>query len=305
MGDTLSVKFNNQFHHPVTAYALQIGGWLPLPFCSASMLLVDRNVTGILTAISRGSVRGDIEANKWWLEFLNSQTFFVNPLLCAVEGSTRSSPSYEEFCLAFAEARAVLQKGLPRARVIDYEEQHYRAAYEIVKSFALRYEAEVSFLLRVAPIIAERHRDNILLQVEQQICELAASTGVTLRSLPLIAALSCLYEPRDGAEPRIGRGVLKPNGTYSEEQAHNAIADLRALETLVVVNSLGGPSAAFCTRDKYLAALWCGMQIANSEWQAGVMIFSSAPTQQLFPRLTLEQHGALLQRLKNNGQTTF
>lgn len=301
MGDTLSLKLDIQFHHPVTAYALQIGGWLPLSFCSTPMLLVDRNVTGILTAIDSGSVRSDIEANKWWLEFLNSQTFFVNPLLCAIEGVTRSSPSYEEFCLAFAEAQAILRKGLPRAQVIDYEEQHYQAAYEMVKSVALRYAAEVRFLVGVAPIIAERHRDSVLLHVEQQICELAASTGVTLQSLTLIAALSCLYEPRDGAEPCIGRRVLKPTGAYSEEQAHNAIADLRALEILVAVNSLGGPSVAFCTRDKYLAALWCGMQIANPEWRDGAMTFSTRPTQQLFPRLTLDQYSALLQRLQSSG----
>lgn len=300
MVDTLSVKFNITFHHRVTAYALQMGGWLPLAFCSAPMLLVDRNVTGMLRAIDRGEVRGDIEANEWWLEFLNSQSFFVNPVLCAIEGKSRSSPSYEEFGSAFVEARAVLQKGLPKARIIDYEEKHYRAAYEIVKGFTLRYEAEVRFLVSVAPMIAERHRDNVLPRVERKICELAVSCGLSLRSFPLITALSCLYEPRDGTEPRIGRGVIKPSRIYSEEQAHNAIADFQALETLVAVNLLGGLNSAFCTRDKYLAALWCGMQISDLGWRGGVMTFSITPIQKLFPRLNLGQHNALLKRLWSN-----
>ena len=299
MAESISVKFNIQFNHPVAAFALQIGGWLPLAFCFAPILLVDRNVTAILAAIGRGSDRADLAANSWWLEFLNSQTFLVNPLLCAMEGGTQSPPSYREFCLSFEQARAILANAMPRARIIDYKEEHYVAAYEIVQSFALRYEAELKFLLGVAPMIVERHRESALMRTEREMLQVAFVSGVQRESLVTLAALSCLYEPRDGSEPRIGRGILKPSEAYSEELAHNAIADLRALEVLAAVNALYSQSAAFCTRDKYLAAFWCGIQVTHPQWRDGAVTFGITLRRQLFPRLNPEQFVALLERLQD------
>ena len=57
-----------KFHQPVTAYALQIGGWLPLALVSAPILLVDRNIVGTAKQIATHSTRSDLEANKWWFQ---------------------------------------------------------------------------------------------------------------------------------------------------------------------------------------------------------------------------------------------
>ena len=293
----LSLKI--RFKQPMTVYALQIGGWLPLAVASCPLLLVDRNIVSIIKEIAKGSPRSDLAANNWWLSFLNSSNYKINPVLCAMEGDTRTSPSFEEFRASFDEARSQLSAALPNAQIIMFGEEHYRAAYETVQDFAERYNAELDFLMQVAPWLFMRNRGSNLMQVEQDLLQLASDLGLDKLSLVVIAALSCLYEPRDGLEPLIGRNIIKPKMKFSAQQAHNAISDLRALEFLASANALNGPPSAFCTRDKYLAAFWCSIQVAAPTWHGGRISFGVTMDDQLFPRLKPQELEAMWERLKN------
>jgi hypothetical protein len=283
----------------MTVYALQIGGWLPLAVTSCPLLLVDRNIVSIMKEIAKGSSRADLASNNWWLSFLNSSSHTINPVLCAMEGDTRTSPSFEEFRASFDDARAQLLTALPNAQIVMFGEEHYRAAYETVQDFAERYNGERDFLMEAAPRLFMRNAEPNLMQVEQELLQVASDLGLDKLSLVVIAALSCLYESRSGLEPLIGRNIIKPRRKFSAQQAHNAIADLRALELLVSANALNKPSTALCTRDKYLAAFWCGIQVATPKWQGVRMSFDITVDDQLFPRLDPQELAALWERLKN------
>jgi len=286
-----------RFHQPMTVYALQIGGWLPLAMVSCPLLLVDRNIVSVLKEIAKCSARSDLAANHWWLEFLNSPGHTINPVLCAMEGAQQTTPSFQEFCKSFDEARAQLATAFPKAQIVVFGREHYQAAYETIEDFALRYNAERDFLIKVAPRLFMRNAERSLIGIEQEILRTATDLGLDKLSLLVIAALSCLYE--DGTKPLIGRKIIKPTKKFSPKAAHNAIADIRALELLISGNALAGPSTALCTRDKYLAAFWCGIQAAIPKWQKTRMSFRVTLDEQLFPRLNPLELDALLDRLKN------
>lgn len=281
-----SLKMNIKFHQPVTAFALQIGGWLPLAFVSAPILLVDRNVIGMAKQIIKKSPRSDVETNKWWFKFINSSSVLLNPVLCAMEGNNKRVPSMEEFHEQFDDAALALTKGFPTARVIEFAEKHYQASYEIICQLSKRYMAEQHFLLQAAPIVANRYKDHKLQGIEQRILDIASNMGIFESPLVLLAVLSCLYEPKDGAEPLIGKNLIKPTEHHHESKAHNALSDLRALEMLISANTLGGPEVAFCTRDKHLVAFWCAIQASNIKRNKDTVKFEINITEQLFPRLT-------------------
>lgn len=124
--------------------------------------------------------------------------------------------------------------------------------------------------------------------------------GLSKTSLILICTLSCLYERNDGAEPLIGRNIIKPCESYSNGDAHNAISDLRALEMLAAMNGLNIGCVSFCTRDKYLAAMWCGLKVSSPKWSGNQFTYSINPDVSLFPRLTKSDVSDLVGELKNS-----
>lgn len=296
-GGTLT--FSITFDHPVKVWALQMGGWLPLPFCTAPMLLVDRNVTSALMAIRDNPNLPGTDAQRWWLDFINSEQFTVNPLLCAMEGKTRSVPTLAEFRQAFEEASQVLALGLPRTRLVTYTDVHFNAVFDTITRLAERYSSEVKFLLQVVSMIVDRQPMVNLAKIEHDIFNAACLNRLRPQSLVVVAVLSCLYEPQDGSEPRIGRGVLRPSKFFTEQDAHNALSDLRALEMLAAVNALSGVNAALCTRDKYLAAFWCELAIRNPKYVDDSACFVAKPSNQLFPRMSESEFAKLVQRLQD------
>ncbi len=293
-----TLKFRIKFNHPITAYSLEIGGWLPLAFTSCRILLVDRNILSILSQLSTPYRRDDLEANDWWISFLNTPDHIINPILYAMEGNSQAVPSFDDFCSSFRHATKELCLKLPKSHIINYEEQHYRAAYAIVQDLGSRYEAEQAFLLDIAPHIAERSSYAQLSALEKMVFAACKNAGLSKSSLVVLAALSCLYEKKDGSEPLIGRNIIKPAHNYDLRQTHNALSDLRALEVLIAVNALNGGGAALCTRDKYLAAFWCSLRIANATWQKDIVKSDAGFGEELFPRLNQTQLSALVARLR-------
>ncbi len=293
-----SVNFNLKFHQPVTAYALQLGGWLPLALTSARILLVDRNIVGLVDQISGNSPREDLTANRWWFEFIDSSSVVLNPLLCAMEGRNQRIPSFHEFREQFDQARETLIRGFPKAYVVSFSSREYVAAYEIIRNLVSRHLLEKKFLLKISPLILNRRANNDLRRVENEIYQIAKSVGIVDLTLVLIAALACLYESRNGTGPQIGRKLLKPSQRYNEALAHNALSDLRALELLLAINTLEGPQVAFCTRDKYLTAFWCAIQANDVKRANSNVKFNLMAGPQLFPRLDLKELKELEKRIK-------
>lgn len=293
---TLTLDINHP--HPVTAFALQIGGWMPLYLVSASMLLVDRNIVGMAEKILSGSCRKDVEANQWWLEFINSSSVKLNPILCAMEGNSQSVPTYNEFVEQFNKSSKILKQAFHNAQVIEYTDIHYNAAYDLITELSKRHAAEQNFLVNVVPLIIHRYKEHELQKIEEKILKQASKSEIAEISFVLLAVISCLYEEKNGGGPRIGRKIIKPSKIYTKDMAHNALSDLRSLELLISVNTLNNKNIAFCTRDKNLTAFWCGIQNMNAHRVEDNVTFNFEPGQQLFPRLSPDGVLKLAARLK-------
>jgi hypothetical protein len=211
----------------------------------------------------------------------------VNPLLCALEGGHRSSPSYDEFVQEFEQASAAISRDLPHAKLLRFAEPHFRAAYDFVMGLHRHSRPATAFLLQVAPILAPGVSTKDLRAVEEQLLTLARQHGLATTSLSVVAALSCLYESNAATSLQVGRDLLKPAQLRSEADSYNVLADLHAVEIALQSRRLApGEAWHLCTRDRGLAGLWCGLQLGQVRETGATPEFVAKPTRALFPRLT-------------------
>ena len=255
---TCSMKINTRitFNEPVVCYALVDGGWLPPPFVIPRNLLVDRNVVSQLKKIKLRVQRDDLYQFKWWLQFFKGGTLF-NPLLYAIEGCSKTTPSFEQFTNAFDEGSAEIASQFQGSRVVTYGKALYEAAYKaLVEDIKEQSAQETAFLLETIPRILEPVKTERRKNVEAGILDAASKRGLYQSSLIVIAVLTCLYD--QGSPNAAGRGVLKPRKDYSENDAFNAIADLNNLELFIRCRG-ELRSFALCTCDWALALFWCGL----------------------------------------------
>ena len=286
-----------KFKKPVKVWVLQVSGCSLIQFTNVGILMVDRNITSALAKLTEHPNRTDMDVERWWLNHLNSESYVLNPVLCAIEGRTRSSPSYTEFCDELNAAKGILASGLPKARLIEHTPHYFDSVYEIVRNTAERQRRESAFLVDICPSLASRLKPTAASNFEKILLNKALDRALSLHSFVVLAALSCLYEPQGGEEPKIGRGVLKPHPKYSESDAHNALADIRSLEFLAAANGLPASSSGFCTRDKYLAAFWTYLGVNNPTLSGSNFLAGLQPSPKLFPRLDDVGYRGLMTRL--------
>lgn len=294
-GVTISAKI--RWVQPERVWLLAPGGRIPLVFGAVGSILIDRNILGTLSALGKNPGREDLQAEKWWLNHLNSEGCFLNPSLCAIEGSLTRIPAFPEFCSALDAARELLARELPKSTVIEHGETDRRAIYAIVETLAPRRERETAFLLSVAPRIVNRVAKPSARSIEERLLDEAQAAGLLTGSFVVLCVLSCLYERADGAEPMIGRGILKPREDYSQADAYNAIADLQCLEFLAAASALGSGTVGLVTRDRYLTALWCALGIKEQHLGEGGSTIIASPSPDLFPGLIGDEMTELFERM--------
>ncbi len=301
--ENINFKLTLKFDHPVKVYGLVIGGLLPLSFVPSGVVLIDRNILSDISSVSEHSKRNDSVVNSWWIKFLNNSQCKINPVLCATEGNSRTVPSYYEYKKSYNEACTHIKKYLPLASLITFTEQQFRYCYQIIENTHERYLNEIAFLVEVSPLLVDRKSDQELRKVEKDLFSICRKNKLDVYSLPLLIALSCLYESKQGNEPLIGRKVLKPSLNYCNKDAHNTVSDLRALENLALSNGLGLGNLTFCTRDKHLAALWCSLDFSRVTWHSGSsgdVSLNLELKNDLFPRLKEHEIVELRSRIENN-----
>lgn len=294
--ERITFKIDVTFEYPVTVYALVCGGWFPLSLTPPGVLLIDRNILGLIPQSSGTRTRHDFEANRYWLTHTNVAHYKINPVLCAMESANRAIPTYGEFTRSFDEACNRIRKEWPHASLVEFAEIHYRAAYEMIEKVRPRHVNESQFLIKVSPLLFQRSAEKALRRIEATIIDVSSKCGLDAFSLPLLAALSCLYESKHGEIPSIGRKIINPSPSYTLADAHNALADLRALEYLAVAGVSQG-DITFCTRDKYLAAFWCALKFQGGKWNDDGISLDLRIGNSLFPRLRDEEVDDLYQRL--------
>jgi hypothetical protein len=296
MAEKISLHFDIKFNQPITAFALAMGGYFPVAFTPSPFVLVDRSVVGILQQIGRTADRGDHEANKWWFDFLNSESYTLNPFLCAMEGDAQGTPSFEKFVSEFDLAASLLKEKLPKARIIKYQKKNYEGAYQLVEKLLARHTREMNFLIKIAPIVAERPSDREIRDFENSIISEAKSNNLSMSSFVVLAVLSCLYDDKHGKIPSVGKLVVKPMKKYNRKEAHNVLSDLNCLEALIAMNALTNNAVSFVTRDIGLCAFWCAINPKNHKLLNGSISFSSDLNKKLFPRLNENEIVSLIKR---------
>lgn len=291
------ISFTLKPKEPITAFALVIGGFHPLFYIPAQILLLDRNIVSNASNIIRNGAHKDNQHNAWWYSFINSPNYTLNPMLSALEGSRQRIPTFEEFRLEFDKAKATLKEFFPGARLAEYSEEHYRGAYSLVLEVADCYLSEIEFLKIVSPMLTNRGSVRELQDIEEHVMNLARSCGLPRLTFSLLACLSCVYE--SSSESSAGRLIIKPKPTYTDEMAHNALMDLYALAILIQGNARLNSQTALCTCDKGLVEFWCALKVKPGyKLTAEGFNFNMEITKELFPRLSPEGLLSLKRRIE-------
>lgn len=298
MDEKRTLKIDIQFNQPITAFTLSIGGWLPVAFTQSRHVLVDRNIIGILRQIGCKPDTSDLVANKWWFSFLDSASYILNPLLCAMEGDAQKTPSFDNFVYEFDSSYRLLKEKLPNAKIVKYQKENYVGAYQIVEKLIARSTREINFLINTAPIVAERPSNRIINRIEDNIFLNAEKYTLSNYSLVVLAVLSCLYDDKRGATRSIGKRIVKPMKNYDGRKAYNVISDLRCLEALIAMNVLSNVS--FITRDKALAAFWCAINPTNQKFMGNSISYDVDINTKLLPRLGQDGIERLIKRMGSN-----
>ncbi len=276
-----------QFTEALTVFSLVRGGWTPMPFTMPPRFLVDRNVVSQLRRIREGRNTPNSQALQWWTRLFEGGSATFNPLPYALEGAFRRAPSRNEFMQAYEEGVAELVQAFPRCQTIRYSPPIFDAAYSLIVDFDRRAARETAFLIEVSPMITQRPSEARLWSTAQEVLQLADRHQIPRHSLPPIAALSCVFEDAHGTVRSIGRALLKPRDNYAEEDAFNALSDIRHVEITATGQALFGPeSFAFCTCDRGLARFWSALGLRGERTQREAIEWEFDLSTEIFSRLT-------------------
>jgi hypothetical protein len=275
------------FQRTPRPYALVTGGWLPLPLAIPARFLVDRNVVADLRKLRNYPARTDLGGLPWWMILAGHGRALFNPLPYAWEGSDGRAPDDAEFMAAFEAGVAEIRAALPGSVVVTYGPAEYRAAHNIRAAFEINAAKEATFLKTICPLLVDRVQPGKEARIEAIVFEHCSKHGVARSSFACVAALSCLYEDRQGAGYLIGREVLKPSYDYPAKAAYNAACDLGHL-TLAVISAAHNQGFALVTSDRGLASLWCALRPVGRLDNVGNIDIEIDVSADLFPRLSEE-----------------
>ena len=291
------------FHRSLPVYALVEGGWLPPSFVIPPVYLFDRNVIGYIQQISNGNPRDLYTDTEWWLQMIADDRAHISPFLYAFESCQQMIPDSAEFKRSYEEAIGIIRVLFPKAKIIEYEDAYGVAAFEIMTDILKFHAQETEFLRSVAALIRENVSENGLSQICDDILAIATTLGLSFKSLPLIAALSCLYEDRLGSGFNAARELIKlRGGPYTNEKAYNALSDMRGLLIYLAFQALakqmGVAPVAYCTADKAALLFGCGLNFSNVEFRGNQLFLSVELSEFLFPRLRGDQRQELARRME-------
>jgi len=271
---------------PFTSCAIGLvkGGWLPSAFAvthQKTTLLVDRNVVSqIVARLENGQKRRE---ERDFLDLFADQSVRINPLLFVMEGNRRSIPTPAEAEAQMIEVETKLRTALPKAE-ITVGPEHLKGALGLIEDSRASLERKQHFLRHLAPLLASPVARADVEARWSDILGAADLYGVPRQSLVVLAALSAAAVP-NGKSP--ARRLLKFRNGYTEADAYNALADLRAIELFIALLGFAPDEAIqLCTADKDLALLWVGIQASNFAWAGSACTYDMTPVEALFPART-------------------
>ncbi|RWC92298.1 MAG: hypothetical protein EOS72_01905 [Mesorhizobium sp.] len=276
-----TVKATLQSVFTSRAIGLVKGGWLPSGLAATRLgttVLVDRNVVSEI--IGRFDGGKNVGAEPDFLDLFADRPVRINPLLFAMEGNARRIPSPELLRSQLDEAVTKLQAALPAAKLV-VGPGSLQGALGLIEESRSGFERKQRFLLRVAPgLTSPVSRRNMQARWNEVIAG-ADACGVSRSSLVVLAALSSVAIPNSGSP---AKKLLKFKEGYCEEDAYNALADLRSLEMLIYVfGFFPGELVQLCTADRNLALFWTGIRASNFARFGTGIAFDLSPVEELVP----------------------
>jgi hypothetical protein len=267
--------------HSSRVIALVPGGWLPSGLAISrknATLFIDRNIVGEIVGRFDGGVNKGREPD--FLDVFANQVVRVNPMLCVLEGNTRSPPSVDEVGAQLQEVTAQIRKALPTAILPD-EPNVFRGVVGLIEDSRAGMAQREAFLLRVAPVLRSPVSRSRIDERWNDVLVAADACGVRRKSLVVLAALSCIVAPKG---PNLCRRLLKFRPSYRPADAYNALADLRALDIFINLCALWPEHLPrLCTADKDLALFWTGLRVTNIAAKRGGATFDLSPVEALLP----------------------
>ena len=306
--DSPLVDVSAQFSYRGKAnfFGLVPGGWIPPVIGNGRVALLDRNMVHRLKTLEPRDEEVGPESPEWVYRQFAEASFEVSIATHVLEGKWRRAPTLEEMAAELATASAELQAVLPNAKVHQLGDKELRALHALSTERAPLTEKMQQFLIQVAPLLAFSAKRSERRALEERVLKAAEASGLLRTNLSVIAALSCVYDDPQlpaGDVYRPGRAVLKPKPSYGPEQAHNATADLMALELLVNTHAmLQNYGGVFFTQDVGLAAFWTGLRVQEPVMEStgpstGRSTVNVTFSEELFPTLTEVERAELVGRM--------
>ncbi|MEH6387154.1 MAG: hypothetical protein V7772_04670 [Pseudomonas profundi] len=274
---TLESPFTNM------AIGLVRGGWLPSGLALRDNMVVMPDRCTISDLAERFRDGQKIRHGDDFLDLFQGKTVLINPGLFAMEGNKRQLPTSEQVAEQWAEACKKIRAALPEAQLTP--DSAVQGIVGLLDEMREHMARKIQFLCQVAPVlqspISRRRRP----QVWRELLEIAQRCGLPRNTLVVLAALSIACV-ENGAGP--AKRLIKPSSKYSAGDAHNALADLRALELLLHFYArFPQEKIMLCTGDKNLALFWAGMRASGFVCgNNGSVSYTLSPLDALLPRVT-------------------
>lgn len=298
--DRRSVSAHLQSTFGSNVVALVNGGWLPsgVVLDEEILLLPDRCTVGAIRSRFIGGVR-KYEQNDDFLDFAQGQRLRINPMLYAMEGSSgRHHPSAAELSSLFDRAAQMILQALPMATIFPDKADVMQGALAMLEDAAKSFAARQRFLVKAAPLIAAPVPQARLRQVWDQLLDLCDHYRVPRASL-LVCALISASAARQGQNPALA--LLKPRAHYTDKNAFNALADLRALDLLIGASTdFSERRVALLTEDRALAQYWAGLQAHSFRREGAHIHYDINPHRALFGRLSEAEQSEVLRVLADS-----
>lgn len=278
-------NINTTLESPFTNRAIGLvrGGWLPsgLALRDNMVLMPDRCTISDLAERYRDGQK--IRHGDDFLDLFQDKPLQINPGLYAMEGNKRQLPTAEQVADQWAEACRKVRTALPESQLTP--DSAIQGLVGLLGEMREGMARKVQFLCQVAPMLqspVSRHRRQL---VWCQVLEVAQRCDLPRHTLVVLAALSIVCVS-NGAGP--AKRLIKPSAKYSAEDAHNALADLRALELLCHFYALfPQENIMLCTGDKNLALFWAGMRASDFAYGSnGALSYKLSPLDALLPHVT-------------------
>ncbi|HEY6817684.1 MAG TPA: hypothetical protein VI168_19280 [Croceibacterium sp.] len=281
-GETINASATLESRFTSQAIGLVKGGWLPSAFAvmhQKTTILIDRNVVSkIVSRFENGRRRGRHPPD--FIDLFADQPIRINPLLFVLEGNNRSIPTPSEAAAQLEEVERKLRAALPQAELVIGPDS-LLGALGLIEDSRASLERKQHFLRCIAPCMVSpvARRD---VEARWNDVVLAADLyGVPRQSLVVLAALSAVAVP-NGKSP--AKNLLKFRNGYTEAEAYNALADLRAIELFIGCHCLfPSEPMQICTADKPMALVWTGIQASNFRWIGTGFSYDMTPVEGLFP----------------------